>query len=40
MIEILAGPIGEKFRIHKKLPCSKVDYFKTMFEVGFVENTE
>jgi hypothetical protein len=40
MVDIFVGPTKQQFRVHKALICSRSDYFKKMFDSGFIEAEE
>ena len=40
MVDIYVGPSKQHFHLHKNLLCSKVDYFRKMFESSFKEGVE
>lgn len=41
MVDLFVGsPEPQLFRVHKKIICEKIPYFKTMFESGFKEALE
>jgi hypothetical protein len=40
MVDLFVGPTKQQFRVHKALLCSRVEYFRQMFDSGFIEAEE
>jgi hypothetical protein len=40
MVDVFVGPAKQRFHVHRKLLCSKSDYFQKMFEGAFKEGID